>query len=179
VGGIIWEMADHLVLVNGLPGSGKTTLAVELARALPAPLISKDAIKEAVADAVTAAPADSLGPAVAEMMWTLAAAMSGTVLLESWWFKPRDLPFVTAGRRRCGMPLVVELWCDVPPALARDRYAARRRHQIHDDERRLADSWPRWAAAAEPLGIGRTLLVSTDRPVDIANVARRVTAALR
>jgi predicted kinase len=40
-----------LILVNGLPGSGKTTLANGLARQLDAPLIAKDAIKEAVADA--------------------------------------------------------------------------------------------------------------------------------
>jgi predicted kinase len=33
-----------LVLVNGLPGSGKTTLAGKLAQVLEAPLISKDAI---------------------------------------------------------------------------------------------------------------------------------------
>ena len=45
----IFRVVDRLVLVNGLPGAGKTTLATALAGALPATLVSKDAIKEALA----------------------------------------------------------------------------------------------------------------------------------
>jgi predicted kinase len=119
-----------LVIVNGLPGSGKTALAAELARILDASLISKDAIKEAVADVVSAGAYRALGIAASEMMWTLAAAMSGEVVMESWWFKPRDLYFVEAGLRRCGAASAVEIWCDVPAHLAKTRYAARRRHRI-------------------------------------------------
>jgi predicted kinase len=48
-----------LVLGNGLPGSGKTTVATGLAAVLEASLISKDAIKEAVAEIVSTVP----GPA--------------------------------------------------------------------------------------------------------------------
>lgn len=71
-------MADHLVLVNGLPGAGKSTLAADLAPALP-----------------------------------------GLVVVESWWFRPRDLGYVRAGLDRCSATAVVEIWCDVPSALAR------------------------------------------------------------
>lgn len=39
-----------IVLVNGAPGSGKTTLASPLGRMLGLPLIAKDTIKEAMAD---------------------------------------------------------------------------------------------------------------------------------
>ncbi len=39
-----------LVLVTGAPGSGKTTLAMPLARHLGLPLITKDTIKEALFD---------------------------------------------------------------------------------------------------------------------------------
>ena len=167
-----------MVLVNGLPGAGKTTLANELAQALPALLICKDVIKEAVADVVAEVPSEALGRAAAEMMWTLAAAVPGTVLLESWWFKPRDLAFVQAGLRRCATPRVVEVWCDVPPRLARQRIVARRRHPVHGDEHRLDESWADWISVAAPLGLGRTLRVSTERPVDVAGLARQVSAAL-
>ena len=166
-----------LVLVNGLPGSGKTTLATGLAPVLDAPLISKDAIKEAVAEIVPAVPGHALGVAASEMMWTLAAAMSGRVLLESWWFKPRDLRFVEAGLRRCRPARVVEVWCDVPADVAKSRYADRRRHRIHDDRRRLVDAWPRWAAGAEPLDIAPVVRVDTRGAVDLVGLAGRIATA--
>ena len=37
-----------LVVVSGMPSSGKTTVAEELARRLRLPLIAKDAIKESL-----------------------------------------------------------------------------------------------------------------------------------
>jgi predicted kinase len=171
-------VADQLILVNGLPGSGKTTLAATLAPALSVPLICKDAIKEAVAAAAPGIPPHAVGPASAEMMWSLAGATPGRVLLESWWFKPRDLVFAEAGLHRSGARAAVEIWCDVPPGIARDRCASRRRHAIHQDERRIAESWSEWSVKAGPLGIGRTLRVKTDRPVDIVDLARQVNALL-
>lgn len=166
-----------LVLVNGLPGSGKSTLAAGLAPALAAPLIGKDAIKEAVADAVAGAPRRALGIAASEMMWTLAAALSGTVVLESWWFRPRDLNFVEAGLRRCDPASVVELWCQVPAELAKSRYVARRRHRIHDDERQFVEAWPRWEREAAPLGLSPVVLVDTGVPVDVADLVARIKQA--
>lgn len=150
---LTWLLCDHrevvdLILVNGLPGSGKTTLANGLAKRLGVPLVAKDAIKEAVADVVPAVPGPALGMAAGDMMWTLAAAMSGTVIMESWWFEPRDLHLFEAGLRRCGSTSVIEAWCDVPSHVAKSRYAARHRHRIHDDKGKLADAWPRWEAEA-------------------------------
>ncbi|MDY7090899.1 MAG: AAA family ATPase [Actinomycetota bacterium] len=166
-----------LVIVNGLPGSGKTTLAKELAGALDAPLISKDAIKEAVADVLSAKAHQALGIASSEMMWTLAAAMSGEVVMESWWFKPRDLRFVEAGLVRCGATSVVEVWCDVPAQLAKTRYAARDRHWIHNDERQLDDGWPRWEKEAAPLGVCPVITVVTSGAIALDDLITRIRRA--
>lgn len=44
----------RLVLVSGVPGTGKSTIAAPLAAALGLPLIAKDLIKEALADTLAA-----------------------------------------------------------------------------------------------------------------------------
>jgi len=122
----IFRMVHRLVLVNGLPGAGKTTLATALSGALPATLVSKDAIKEALASTVSGASPAALGAAAMEAAWTLTAAIDGTIVLDSWWFKPRDLRYAEAGIRRAGHPTVIEVWCDVPVRIAHARYEARR-----------------------------------------------------
>ena len=45
-------MLEFVVVVNGVPGAGKTTLAAPLAEALDLPLVGKDALKEALFDSV-------------------------------------------------------------------------------------------------------------------------------
>ncbi|WP_430787321.1 AAA family ATPase [Actinoplanes sp. G11-F43] len=145
-------MAHRLILVNGLPGSGKSTLAGRLAPALRVPLIGKDALKEAMAKAAPGVPPDAFGPVAAAVMWELAAATPGVVILESWWFRPRDLEFVTEGITHCGAVSVVEIWCSVPPELA-----LARRPQLYDQ--------PQWMAEAGPLGVGPVIHVDNDRPV--------------
>lgn len=163
-----------LVLVNGLPGAGKTTVAHALATALAAPLIAKDALKEAVADAVPAVSGPVLGAAASDLMWTLAAAMSGLVVLESWWFRPRDLGFVEAGLRRCRPASVVEVWCDVPGHLARSRYAARRRHPVHDDAGMSDETWRCWEPGAEPLGVGPVVRIDTTGVVPLDELVKEL-----
>jgi predicted kinase len=172
-------MTDRIVLVNGLPGAGKSTLATALAGRLQVPLLAKDRIKEAVTDAIPGMAVPGLGAAVMDFVWQLAASVPGLVVIESWWFAPRDRRFVSDGLRRCGSPAVVEVWCDVPASVARQRYAGRQRHPIHDDASRLSEDWDTWAACAEPLHVGEVLRVQTDVPVDFAATADRVMAAFR
>src|SRR3954447_10879061 len=119
-------MADYLVLVNGLPGSGKTTLANQLASAMDVPVICKDVLKEAMAAALPGIPTTAFGAVASKAMWDLAAATPGLVILESWWFKPRDLGYVQDGLRRCVSRATVEIWCDAPASLAQERYRNRR-----------------------------------------------------
>lgn len=48
-------MIEFLIVVNGVPGSGKTTLAGPLAAAMRTPLLAKDRIKEALFDSADGA----------------------------------------------------------------------------------------------------------------------------
>lgn len=116
-----WQGRRHgkrVVLVNGLPGSGKTTLAAALAATLGAQLLSKDAVKEAIATILKDPPmAGPLGAIAMDTVWALASAIPATVVIESWWFQPRDLRLAEAGFGVVGAPRAVEIWCDVPGTL--------------------------------------------------------------
>ncbi|WP_154796400.1 AAA family ATPase [Occultella kanbiaonis] len=165
-------MTRLLILVNGLPGAGKTTLAHQLGNELDAVVISKDTIKETVADAVglDGVTGRRLGAAAMEMAWALAPAMPGAVIVESWWFAPRDTDHLRAGLERVGADKVVEVWCDASVELARARYSERQRHALHGDRERLASAWDVWAEQARPVGLCPTVLVNTSGPVELDDV---------
>lgn len=167
-------MAAALVLVNGLPGSGKTTLARALAAELSCHLLSKDTLKEAIAHAVGGAALGSLGAIAMETAWSRARDMPGLVVIDSFWWKQRDLAHAGQGIARSGASTAIEVWCEVLPSVARERYAARRRDDIHDDERRLADDWETWARDAGPLAITPVIRVNTTQQVIVADVAAHV-----
>lgn len=173
-------MAAFLILVNGLPGSGKTTLSRRLGEAMQLPVISKDELKELLADAADGKVAGGrLGQIASETMWQLAAAIQGTAIVESWWYRPRDLEYARRGIARSGTPKVVELWCDVEPATARERYNHRARHEVHTmDPATAAATWEDWAEKAVPLGLGPTLPVGTSVPVDLDALLDGLSAAL-
>ena len=79
----------HLLIVNGHPATGKTTLAQFLSRRLTLPLLSKDYVKETLGDHLGIASYEDsvrLGLAAIETIFTLAEAWlrSGlSVILES------------------------------------------------------------------------------------------------
>ncbi len=172
-----------VVLVNGLPAAGKSTLAPLLARELGLPLFSKDVIKETHAEVLgTSAPDGrsqrdwnrALGAAASRTQWRLLVdARSGAVLENSWRADVRHL--VARGLALASVARPVEVWCSVPPEVAWQRYVERwpSVHPIHG-ELMTEDEWAAMVVHGEPLGLGPVLRVDTTRPVDIAALAASV-----
>ena len=164
----------RIILVNGPPGSGKSTVAGFVADALGLPLIAKDTIKEALMDVIEVTDIETsqqLGRAAIETMWALVAqARPGAVIDAN-----LDRAFAI-DRLRALDASVIEVFCRCPLETALDRYRRRQgvRHPGHLDALRAADSFAR-AGGLEPVAGGWPVIeVDTDFPIDVEALVTRI-----
>ena len=119
----------RLILVNGVPASGKSTVAAAMAQAGRWPLIALDTIKEALFAHLGTGDRDynrMLGRASYQAMFNLAADFPGgmTIVMDAWFgFQPESV--LAAHLAGAGSPGAVQVWCHAPAAEIGRRYAAR------------------------------------------------------
>ena len=171
---------DVVVVVTGIPASGKTTLAAALSARLKWPLISKDVVKEALFDALGTGDlqwSQRLGRAGHVVMYSLAATIP-RVILEAHFQRGLAEPELLALNRK-----IVQIYCRCPVDLAAERY----RRRIDDPDRRLGHllehqsdevikGWMK--DTPTPLDLPNALLVEVDTTgaVDIATVVHSIHA---
>lgn len=174
-----------MVVVTGLPGSGKTTLAHDLSVPLHLPVLDKDTFLEGqfesqgVGDAVWRR---RLSRESDRLFQDAAAAQSAGAILVSFWQQQGmdgDSGTPTGWIAELGAP-VVTLHCVCPPEFAARRFLNRKRHPGHLDHRkseaeiianlRFLDSLP-------PVAIGRVIPVDMTRDIDLPALAAAITEA--
>jgi predicted kinase len=134
-----------LLIVTGLPATGKSRLARRLAERFGWPLLEKDAIKEALFDVLGAHDAGQsrrLSDASFAVLFAIARrllASSRGIVLEGNFRAGEHEPQLQA--LASPAPRIVQVLCRVPEALRRARLAARaadpNRHRAHPDARGL------------------------------------------
>jgi thymidylate kinase len=168
------------VVVSGLAAAGKTSVAEPLADMLGVRLISKDAIKEALFDAVGLgdwAFSKTLSRAADAAMVRIARDLDGAVL-DNFWYAESVVELLA--------PLpgpFVEVFCRCDPVVAFERFRHRDRHAGHaDEERDVEATRAAFLTRADKLPLrmlGPVVEVDTERSVDLAALASRVAEAAR
>jgi predicted kinase len=135
-----------LIIVNGPPASGKSTLAEQVAAELGLPYVSKDALKEELFDSlgvIERTLTRKLGEASMRLLYTVAGSIldAGTgVVIEANFYhgvSEDDLSPIVARAR------AMMVHCDAPEETIKDRYVDRaesgERHPVHGSSKKLND----------------------------------------
>jgi len=174
------------VVVTGIPGSGKTTLARRVGLLLALEVLDKDDILESLFEARGVrdwAWRRILSRTSDELLAAQAAASNGAMLVSFWRLPgmPRDSGTPTDWLRR--LPgHAITLQCVCAPEVAAARFLARSRHPGHlDAQKNLPDlvSNLSFLEGLVPLHVGEVIVVDTAAEVSAEAVAADLQTAFR
>jgi glucokinase len=160
----------RLVMVNGVPASGKSSVARALADLTGWPVLTLDTIKTPFLEALP--PGDrafnrTLGRASYAAIFDLIRdAPPGSTFIVDAWFGFQPLAVLEDGLARAGVSDLAEIWCHAPPEVIGQRYADRlhTRHPGHPG----ASYVPELIALAEtarPTGLAPCFDIDTTLPL--------------
>ncbi|MEQ9943779.1 AAA family ATPase [Pectobacterium aroidearum] len=161
-----------LILVNGIPASGKSTVARVIADELHLPLLSLDEIKEPfmvqLCDTIDRTLNRKLGYAAYQAMFNIVqqAPKNSTIILDAWFGfreKSRLQEYITA----CDIHHTLEIWNAISPERVAERYQARVHKRIkgHPGDEYLPELMA-LAYQAHPMSIGKCYTVDQDKDIN-------------
>lgn len=160
-----------VVLVNGVPASGKSTVAHLLSEHFALPVLTIDGIKEpfmAQFDEIDRPFNRRLGCAAYEVIWSIVAGSPAqcVFLIDAWFgFQPKAA--LEHYLEQAGVSMALEVWNRIPGHLAAARYAQRldMRRPGHPGEEYLPELL-RLADSAQPMALGPVYTVDQSNPLD-------------
>ena len=168
-------MKNTLLLIHGLPATGKTTLAYWLAQQLQWPIFHKDDIKEILFDTLgwsTRERSRQLGVGVIEILYyAMSAQLSAGVscIIESNFNAEQSSPRVNAILQKTSAHCI-QVVCHTDEAIRQQRFQARVRHPGHADSELVATVNAAPATPAEVLT--RLAVAGPVIEVDTTDLAR-------
>ncbi|MEF0942218.1 ROK family protein [Rhizobium sp. BR 362] len=165
----------NVVLVNGVPASGKSHLAKLLSQRTGWPVLSLDGIKDPFLQHIGGVDREfnrTLGKASYQAIWSAIreAPAGSTFIIDAWFgFQPKTV--LEAYIKGAGVDRVAELWCKVPGAVAGDRYGRRLKDRLPGHPG--AEYIPELVALAdraEPMQCGPSMIVDQTKEPDMDDV---------
>lgn len=173
------------VIVTGVPASGKTTIARELAENLGFACLDKDDFLEDLYDqfGVQSWEDRTRLSRQSDRAFHEAAIRSGSAVLVSHWRAPNNIDESGSSSDWLAQEYerLIEVSCKCAPNIALRRFMSRARHPGHldgqADPKVLEQRMTSWAGRF-PLGIGVLFEVNTQSAVDTIALGRDIRAAL-
>ncbi|GAA3102775.1 hypothetical protein GCM10010520_54890 [Rhizobium viscosum] len=165
----------RLVMVNGVPASGKSGLSHALCKETGWPLLSLDTVKNPFLELIESVDRPFnriLGRASYKAIFSsVAEAAPGSTFIVDAWFGFQPVEVLREHIAMAGITEVVELWCHAPPEVIGDRYKNRSGQRLAGHPGlAYVPELIELAKRAEPSRLGPTLEVDTTIPIEMASV---------